>query len=604
MGKRSRDERGRRLQLEPVVDIPAEQGDCRFARALGSVDKETRDQGVEALARWLAVRENVDEFDLLKIWKGLFYCFWHSDKAKVQEDLAEKLAHVMVRIPPAVAKGYYRAGFWTLKREWAGIDGLRMDKFLLLVRKLLRGSFTLLESLKWDKHAAQELSAFLTEDILLPKDPLHPVGLSYHACDVYGKEMLSALSAARKHPSAHTHAILLRPFVAAVADGGPHKFDGERVLIRRALDGVFGPVLEEFDDPKESRPLAHLDIAHLAADVFRAAADENTRQSSRDALYDLHARIRAAIKRAETAGRMSGQLERLDGMEAAALDEAAEEAHPVDPELRKTGKQRRKERKLLKQAERAEALKEAVAAEEAELEEREAEGQVGQARGGGGRVAAEAEQKKRKLAKDGGGVAAERGDAGRAKKHGGAKDHSGAHVEKGGAAARGVVQAARDEAGARDGGGGDVTPPPKKRVRFSMKQNLIFNPEGPPPPAHVRTPPRAAPRGSALKRTSRFGHVRDVSGDDIRSVARGIMSSVGGTPGSAPPKIGPPSMYTPSGKIRKMKIRPYKTPPASRPERGEEGHANALQAGSTPGGAMRKPKSPAHAPRPKAIEFM
>ena len=36
------------------------------------------------MLRWLASKSKVEEDDLLKLWKGIFYCFWHSDKAPVQ----------------------------------------------------------------------------------------------------------------------------------------------------------------------------------------------------------------------------------------------------------------------------------------------------------------------------------------------------------------------------------------------------------------------------------------------------------------------------------------------------------------------------------------
>lgn len=40
------------------------------------------------------------------------------------------------------------------------------------------------------------------------------------------------------------------------------------------------------------------------------------------------------------------------------------------------------------------------------------------------------------------------------------------------------------------------------QVKFSMKNNLYFEKGGPVPPAEIRTPPTAKPKGSALKRVS------------------------------------------------------------------------------------------------------
>ena len=62
----------------------ASDGGSKFARALGSVDYQTREKGVEALSLFLQHRRDIGELDMLKLWKGLFFCFWHSDKAPVQ----------------------------------------------------------------------------------------------------------------------------------------------------------------------------------------------------------------------------------------------------------------------------------------------------------------------------------------------------------------------------------------------------------------------------------------------------------------------------------------------------------------------------------------
>lgn len=39
-------------------------------------------------------------------------------------------------------------------------------------------------------------------------------------------------------------------------------------------------------------------------------------------------------------------------------------------------------------------------------------------------------------------------------------------------------------------------------MKFALKRNLYFAKGGPVPPADVRTPPTAKPKGSALKRSS------------------------------------------------------------------------------------------------------
>lgn len=50
-----------------------------------------------------------------------------------------------------------------------------------------------------------------------------------------------------------------------------------------------------------------------------------------------------------------------------------------------------------------------------------------------------------------------------------------------------------------------------KKVRFSMKSNLVWKPSSPMPPHDLRLPPSATPRGSALKKGVPPGPVRDIS---------------------------------------------------------------------------------------------
>ena len=71
----------KRAVLETVQEAD---GNSKFARALGSVDNHTREKGLQALSIWLSKKEDLTEQDLTRLWKGIFYCFWHADKAPFQ----------------------------------------------------------------------------------------------------------------------------------------------------------------------------------------------------------------------------------------------------------------------------------------------------------------------------------------------------------------------------------------------------------------------------------------------------------------------------------------------------------------------------------------
>jgi ribosomal RNA-processing protein 1 len=77
---------GERGLLEPDVDAhTVATGNNKLSRALGSTCWHTRTKGLQALTRFLQRKnQEFDEKDMLKLWRGLFYAFWHSDKAPVQ----------------------------------------------------------------------------------------------------------------------------------------------------------------------------------------------------------------------------------------------------------------------------------------------------------------------------------------------------------------------------------------------------------------------------------------------------------------------------------------------------------------------------------------
>lgn len=69
----------------------------------------------------------------MRLWKGLYYCMWMSDKPLVQEELAEslsKLVHCFNNVDAALL--YTKCTLNTLASEWFGIDQHRLDKFQMV----------------------------------------------------------------------------------------------------------------------------------------------------------------------------------------------------------------------------------------------------------------------------------------------------------------------------------------------------------------------------------------------------------------------------------------------------------------------------------------
>lgn len=76
-----------------------------------------------------------------------------------------------------------------MAREWASIDGLRMDKFLRLVRCYINAAFVYLARQAWEATLVQEYLR-LVEELPMSAGSLKvPDGLRYHVLDVWVDEL-------------------------------------------------------------------------------------------------------------------------------------------------------------------------------------------------------------------------------------------------------------------------------------------------------------------------------------------------------------------------------------------------------------------------------
>ncbi|XP_029670914.1 ribosomal RNA processing protein 1 homolog [Formica exsecta] len=165
--------------------------EIKMARLLANNDKKIRDKVLKRLKKWLTVRSQSSfaftKTDFMSLWKGLFYCMWMSDKMLVQEELAEslsKLVHCFDSKDTILL--YTSCALKTLAIEWFGIDQYRLDKFLMLIRRILRQTFVTYKDKSWDIKWVTELSQMFLQLFLHPKTGL---GFNLHMIEIYLQEL-------------------------------------------------------------------------------------------------------------------------------------------------------------------------------------------------------------------------------------------------------------------------------------------------------------------------------------------------------------------------------------------------------------------------------
>lgn len=115
---------------------------------------------------------------------------WHSDRPRTQQQLAIDLAELCDVLTKENFINFTRAFWQTMAREWAGIDVLRMNKFLFLIRQYVNAGFRYCARQDWqNEEVTQQYMEILAEVPLNPKDPKIPNGLRHHVMDVYVDEL-------------------------------------------------------------------------------------------------------------------------------------------------------------------------------------------------------------------------------------------------------------------------------------------------------------------------------------------------------------------------------------------------------------------------------
>uniref|UniRef100_A0A3B5LNI1 Ribosomal RNA processing 1 n=1 Tax=Xiphophorus couchianus TaxID=32473 RepID=A0A3B5LNI1_9TELE len=168
--------------------------EVQLAQRLASNEKAVRIKAMKKLRKYISARSlrasgGFTGDELLKLWKGLFYCLWMQDKALLQEELSNQISTLIHNFHDLDKQLMYLESFLqTMKREWTGIDRLRMDKFYQLVRFVFRQSFDVLRRRNWESSAVGKFLELL-KCHLLQNDSETPSGLLLHILDLYMTEL-------------------------------------------------------------------------------------------------------------------------------------------------------------------------------------------------------------------------------------------------------------------------------------------------------------------------------------------------------------------------------------------------------------------------------
>ncbi|KAI8054630.1 nucleolar protein,Nop52-domain-containing protein [Syncephalis plumigaleata] len=268
-----------------------------FAKRLASNDKKERDRAVKSLRKYLTHRQETEEVELLKLWKGIFYCMWMSDKPLIQQQLCDDLADLAKLMSVERVIPWFNAFWTTMCREWAGVDKHRIDKFYLLMRRFVNAAFRVLQQNQWDSSLVNAYTELLVNGPLSPYDDKIPCAIQLHIADIYIDELEKLANA--EEMATLPSATLITPFCLLMAHSGN---TGVRSRIR---EHVFLKVIEhttrniytmeDEEDEEKLEPLPY-DLLGLSEILFEIGSDANANvnATSRKRIYKLSATLKEA----------------------------------------------------------------------------------------------------------------------------------------------------------------------------------------------------------------------------------------------------------------------------------------------------------------------
>lgn len=162
-----------------------------FVKKLAHNDASVRESSFQALCAFLSSKtlSKLDHLEMKKIWKGLYFSMWFCDKPIPQQNLAGNLGKLFSEVIPSDSLQTFHQAFWAvLLKEWHSIDKWRLDKYLMLVRRVLRHLLFRLAAEDWPQAKIDEFLLVLKEYPLC-NDSRFPQSLAYHVCDIFLDEI-------------------------------------------------------------------------------------------------------------------------------------------------------------------------------------------------------------------------------------------------------------------------------------------------------------------------------------------------------------------------------------------------------------------------------
>jgi len=217
----------------------------KILNALSSDRFLTRQNALLDFCSRLTNMQKITEHDLCMNWKGLYFYYWHSDTIPEQVFSGITLARLVLESRPAASLLYFDCFYKILRKEWSYIGMLRLDKFMMLIRKFTYSMFEIFSCNCWSTEVINLYLSSLVDNVLIPSIYFYPycnaAGLGYHLCDIIISELSSSCYAHNNRMQEKVLLVLIQPFIQIFLV--PNK--AFYILMARCKKRIFDNIVDE-----------------------------------------------------------------------------------------------------------------------------------------------------------------------------------------------------------------------------------------------------------------------------------------------------------------------------------------------------------------------
>uniref|UniRef100_A0A915PIY4 Uncharacterized protein n=1 Tax=Setaria digitata TaxID=48799 RepID=A0A915PIY4_9BILA len=283
-----------------LMDSELDEVEIIFAQKLASGEPITRRRAFRTLCDWIRAESAKREFDdkaMLHLTKGLHYVMWMQDKMLWQEHLADNIASLLNLFERETESvSFVKCMLITISKEWSRIDRWRMDKFLMLIRRLVRAVFLRLRSKDWVMATTKMyINAF--KECVISNDKSFSEGLKFHFASVYLDELDGAGGLRADQVTE-----FLKPYADLLADGTLSNY-----LFDSIIQEIFLTILHQYAEEKAERNVMNepamesasdqgikFDYAEISKLLFEVGKRPSVKSIRRKRLYAVSKKFKAA----------------------------------------------------------------------------------------------------------------------------------------------------------------------------------------------------------------------------------------------------------------------------------------------------------------------